>query len=98
VDPSHGAFAEYCITTPPRIWKINKEMNMIDASGFIISYGTAYMAMIQRAKIHQKPNQSILVTAASGGLGTACIQLAKAFKCKTIIGCFGFDDKKKNCI
>ncbi|ETO09644.1 hypothetical protein RFI_27733 [Reticulomyxa filosa] len=49
----HGAFSEYAICNPTGIWKTSNEMDWLDASGFAITYGTAYMTIVQRAKFDE---------------------------------------------
>ena len=41
----------------------------------MVNYGTSYHALVDRAKI--KKNEVILILGASGGVGTAAIQIAK---------------------
>lgn len=46
------------------------------ASSFPIAYGTAYMALAQRARVG--PGTRVLVLGAGGGVGLAAVQVAKA--------------------
>lgn len=46
------------------------------ASSFPIAYGTAYMALAQRARVG--PGTRVLVLGAGGGVGLAAVQIAKA--------------------
>jgi NADPH2:quinone reductase len=46
------------------------------AAAIPVNYGTAWFALHDRA--HLQPGESVLVTGAAGGTGTACIQLALA--------------------
>ena len=55
-----------------------------------INYGTCYYALKRRANIQK--NESLLVLGASGGIGTATIQLAKIMGVKTICA-VGSDEK-----
>lgn len=60
-------------------------MSFADGASFATIYGTAYMALIQRAQLlshvnAKKTPNNVLVTAGAGGLGTACIQIANCFK------------------
>ena len=52
---------------PSMIWKMPDSMSFNDGAAFAVTYGTAYMAMIQRAQCNNKTK--VLVTAASGALG-----------------------------
>lgn len=88
-----GAFCGYTIALDSNLWKMPSNMNFEDAAGFVCTYGTSYMSLIQRAAI--TPESTVLVTAASGGVGTACLQIAKAVGCQKIIGCVGSEWKAK---
>ena len=82
-----GGLCEYTLATSNLIWKMPDNMTFNDGAGFTVTYGTAYMALIQRGNI--KPKDNVLITAAAGGVGTACIQISKAVGCKNIIACVG---------
>ena len=88
-----GCFAEYTVCPQTKLFKIPDNMNWIDAASFCCVYGTAYMALIQRCKLIK--SDTLLVTAASGGVGSAALQIGSAIKCKKIIGCVGSDSKAK---
>ncbi|EPE26251.1 Thiolase-like protein [Glarea lozoyensis ATCC 20868] len=55
--------------------KIPDSMSFETAAAFPITYNSAYHAIYRLASM--KPKESILVHSGSGGLGQACIQLAK---------------------
>ena len=57
-----------------------------------VPYGTAYRGLFQRAEA--KPAETVLVHGASGGVGTAAVQLARAAG-MTVIGTAGSDDGMK---
>ena len=88
-----GALCEFTVANEPSIWKMPKNMSFEDGASFACTYGTSYMSLVQRANINA--NDTVLVTAASGGVGTACLQVAKAIGCKQIIGCVGSEYKAK---
>jgi NADPH2:quinone reductase len=52
------------------------KMDFLQAAAFPISYGTAHVALEQRARL--KPGEVLLVTGAAGGVGIAAIQIGKA--------------------
>ena len=88
-----GSLSQYSICNPASIWKMPDNMSFEDGASFVSNFGTSYMSLIKRGNLNSK--QSILITAASGGMGTACAQIAKAIGCKNIIGCVGAEYKKK---
>jgi NADPH:quinone reductase len=57
----------------------------IDAgAGFVVNFQTAHLALTRRGRLQE--GESVLVHGAAGGVGTACIQVARALGAGTIIG------------
>jgi NADPH2:quinone reductase len=83
VQVEHGAFAESLVAAERHCFPIPDEMNFAEAAAIGIAYQTAYMALVPRAGV--TAGESVLVTAASGSVGIAAVQLAKAMGC-TVIG------------
>jgi NADPH:quinone reductase-like Zn-dependent oxidoreductase len=52
-------------------------LTVTQAAGFLVSYLTAYEALVALAGI--KPGEHVLIHAAAGGLGLACVEIAKQF-------------------
>lgn len=71
----HGGLAEYCIAPERDVYAVPEHMPDADAAGFAIVYQTAWLALHQRAAA--KEGEAVLVHGASGGVGMACVQLAK---------------------
>lgn len=78
----HGGFAEQIAIDASRLVPIPDEMDYITASAFLLTYGTSYHALKQRAKI--QPGETLLVLGAAGGVGLAAVQLGKAMGAKVI--------------
>tara|TARA_B100000945_G_scaffold189801_1_gene152465 strand:+ start:1287 stop:2261 length:975 start_codon:yes stop_codon:yes gene_type:complete len=70
-----GGFSEEAIVMSSNTFKMPKEISYEDAAASMVNYGTSYHALLDRAKI--KKNEVILILGASGGVGTAAIQIAK---------------------
>jgi len=70
-----GGFAEYTVVAARHAYKIESELSDIDLASFPCSYSTAEN-LLTRANV--KTGERVLVTGASGGVGSAAIQLAKA--------------------
>lgn len=60
------------------------------AAALPVNYCTTYFALFERAEL--RPGETVLVTGASGGTGTACIQLAHAVGAE-VIAVVGGDEK-----
>jgi NADPH:quinone reductase-like Zn-dependent oxidoreductase len=78
-----GGFAQYCVAKAKESFPINCEWSDTELASIPISYSTAE-GMLCRADIQK---ETILVTGASGGVGSAAIQLAKVRGAKIIAQC-----------
>ena len=65
------------------------------ASSFPIAYGTAYMALAQRARIG--PGTKVLILGAGGGVGLAAVQIAKALGARVVAVARG-GEKRRACV
>ncbi len=70
-----GGFAEFTVVATRHAHKIDSELSDIDLASFPCSYSTAEN-MLTRARV--KSGEHVLITGASGGVGSAAVQLAKA--------------------
>lgn len=71
-----GGMAEKLVVSAERCIKIPDEMPFDEAAAFILTYGTSYYALKQRAAL--KPGETVLVLGAAGGVGIAAVELARA--------------------
>jgi NADPH2:quinone reductase len=78
----HGGFAERAVAGADAVVPIPEGMSFEEAAGFPIVYGTAYMAVVQRGQA--RAGETVAVTAASGGVGLASVQIAKAVGARVI--------------
>jgi NADPH:quinone reductase-like Zn-dependent oxidoreductase len=76
-----GGFAEYTVVDSRHAYSINSKLSDIELSSFPYSYSTAENLL---TKAHVTDSDTVLVTGASGGVGSAAIQLAKARGAKVI--------------
>ena len=77
-----GGFAEEIAIDADRLVAIPDAMDYVPASAFILTYGTSYHALRDRAQL--KAGETLLVLGASGGVGIAAIQLGKAMGARVI--------------
>jgi alcohol dehydrogenase len=71
-----GGFAEYLRVPAHMLVKIDDELSFAEAASIPCAYGTAYRMMMTRGRI--QPGEKVFVLGASGGVGSCCVQLAKA--------------------
>ncbi|SVB03597.1 uncharacterized protein METZ01_LOCUS156451 [marine metagenome] len=77
VEVDYGAFAEQVTADAQRTFLLPDEIEMPTAVAMGLVYQTAYIALTERASL--RAGETVLVTGASGGIGLASVQLAKAF-------------------
>lgn len=81
-----GAYAEYAACDPATVHKLPAKISFSQGAALGVPYATAYRALFQKAK--GMPAETVLVHGASGGVGTAAVQLARAHG-MTVIGTSG---------
>lgn len=83
-----GACAELALCEESRVHPLPSRISFAQGAALGVPYGTAYRALFQRG--HAKPGEVLLVHGASGGVGVACVQFARALG-MTVIGTAGSD-------
>ena len=86
----HGGRAEYCEVHASQLVRLPPELGFEEAASIPLAYATAYRMMMTRGAV--KAGETVLVLGASGGVGTACVLLAKLVGA-TVIACAGTDEK-----
>ena len=76
-----GGFSEYTVVASCHAYQIESSFSDVELASFPCSYSTAEN-LLTRANVTD--NDTVLVTGASGGVGSALVQLAKARKAKVI--------------
>lgn len=79
---TYGGFAEEMTIDAERLVAIPDGMDYVPASAFILTYGTSYHALKDRAQL--KHGETLLVLGASGGVGLAAVQLGKVMGARVI--------------
>jgi NADPH:quinone reductase len=77
-----GSYAEFALCTSAQVHPLPERVSFAQGAGVFVPYGTAYRALFQRAQA--KAAETVLVHGASGGVGTAGVQLARAAGLKVI--------------
>ncbi len=78
----NGGYAEYVTIDYRNVGVVNSDLSDAELASFSCSYTTAE-GMLSRANV--KPGDSVLITGASGGVGSALLQLAKR-RGATVVG------------
>lgn len=85
-----GALAEQFVAPGASTFAIPDELPFVTAAAIPMIYGTSYHALVDRA--HLEPGETLLVTGASGGVGSAAVQLGKVLGAR-VIAAVGSDAK-----
>ena len=74
--PGWGGFAEQLLVPDAsQCVPIPDDMDMTTAAAFVMTYGTSYHALVDRAD--PKPGEKLLVLGAAGGVGLAAVEIGK---------------------
>jgi len=71
-----GTYAEYAVALETQVRRLPDRISFAQGAGVFIPYGTAYHAIYHQAKAHAA--ETVLVHGASGGVGIASVQIARA--------------------
>jgi NADPH:quinone reductase-like Zn-dependent oxidoreductase len=73
--PIHGAYTEFVCLSQRQLVPVPSGLDAAEAVSLILNYITAYQMLHRSAKV--KPGQRALIHGASGGVGTALLQLGR---------------------
>ena len=74
--PAGGGFAELALASADRLAPMPATASFQEAAGLVISAGTAYEGLVDRGRL--QAGETVLITAAAGGVGSAAVQIAVA--------------------
>ena len=86
----NGGRAEYCVADARQLVRIPDNVSFEVAYCIPLAYATAHRMMVTRGCV--KEDDTVLVMGASGGVGTACVLLAKRVGA-TVISCASTQEK-----
>jgi len=84
VSIGHGGFAEEVLADARRCVPMPGNVEFDLASAFIVTYGTSYYALKDRARL--RPDEHLVVLGAAGGVGLAAVELGVAMGAKVVAG------------
>ncbi|MFM2066555.1 MAG: hypothetical protein RLZZ584_1464 [Pseudomonadota bacterium] len=79
-----GGFGTEVCVPAALVMPLPEAMNFEDAAAFICTYATTHHALVDRAAL--QAGETVLVLGATGGVGSAAIQVAKAAGARVIAG------------
>jgi len=79
-----GGYAEAVALRADQCYRLPPRMSFLDAASLSLVYDTAWFALRERARL--APGETVLVLGASGGVGRAAVQLARAMGARVLAG------------
>jgi NADPH2:quinone reductase len=105
--PIHGAYAEFVCLPRGELISVPEGLDPAEAVSLVLNYVTAYQMM--HRSVHVSPGQRVLIHGASGGVGSALLQLgvvanlemygtcsAAAMRAVSELGCTPIDYKRQD--
>jgi NADPH2:quinone reductase len=80
--PMWGALAEMVCLAADRCHRIPDKVDFASAAALQMTYGTALYALEERADL--RPDETVLVLGAAGGVGLAAVELAKVLGARVV--------------
>ena len=79
-----GGYAEMVAVRADQCYRLPAAMSFAEAASLSLVYDTAWFALRERARL--EPGETVLVLGASGGVGRAAVQLARAMGARVLAG------------
>lgn len=89
-----GGYSEYCVTPEAQALSVPRNINLVEAAALPETLFTVWFNIFMQGQL--RAGQSLLVHGGTSGIGTAAIQLAKAFGAK-VLATAGSDFKCHTC-
>jgi len=78
----NGGLCELCRVPEDYLIELDDRLSFIDGACIPVNFGTTYRMLFTNGDI--QPDDLVLVLGASGGVGIACVQVARAHGCRVI--------------
>ena len=79
--PIFGGYAERVVCRPSNVFPLPDGVDLVEAAAMPVAFLTAHYAI---AESQVRPGETVVVTAAAGGVGTALLQLLARLPAKTV--------------
>lgn len=90
---TQGGYAEYVTVPSSQLYLKPKNLTFPEAAAFPLTFLTAYHMLVGRANL--KKDETVFIWGASGGLGSAGMQIARYFNAKIIAAAKSEEDVKR---
>jgi NADPH2:quinone reductase len=89
-----GGYAEVATVDSAQVVPLPEHASFAEGASFLLTFLTAYIPLTRQARLN--PGTTVLVYAAAGGVGTAAVQLARAFGAR-VVAAVGSTEKLDVC-
>lgn len=90
---TQGGYAQYVTVPALQVYPKPSNLSFVEAAAFPLTFLTAYHVLVSRA--HLRKEEFVFIWGASGGLGSAAIQVAKYVGARTIAAVGSKENEKK---
>src|SRR5258708_35960433 len=90
---TQGGYSEYVTAPIEQIYLKPKNLSFIEAASFPLTFLTAWHMLIERANL--QPKERVFIWGATGGLGSAGVQIAKYLGAEVIVSARTQEGAKK---
>ena len=80
--PAGGGFAQLALGAADALAPMPERATFVEAAALVIGAGTAYEGLVDRGRL--QPGETVLITAAAGGVGSAAVQIAAAIGARPV--------------
>ena len=80
--PWYGGYSEYVVVPIKAVFELPADITAATAVASTVSVGTAYHGLVDRGRL--QAGETVLVTGATGGIGSAAMQVAKVIGARVI--------------
>lgn len=87
----HSGYAQKILVESQNVYRLPDSMKFEEAASMSLGIDTSWMALRERARI--QPGDNVLVLGATGAVGNAAVQLAKAMGAKVVLGAVSSPDR-----
>ncbi|MEZ0289569.1 MAG: alcohol dehydrogenase catalytic domain-containing protein [Sulfolobales archaeon] len=77
-----GCYGEKILVPARAVYKIDREVNLVELASIPLTFTTVYHALVTKAKLN--PGERVFIWSASGGTGIASIKISKLFNAYVI--------------
>jgi len=87
----YGGYAQAILVEQQNVYRLPGRLEFVDAASMSLGFDTSWMALRERARI--RPGDNVLVLGATGAVGNAAVQLARAMGAGVVMAAVSSPDR-----